>query len=383
MSIIILDAGSGVTKCGHNVDNTPSCVFPTVIGKPRYEKVLHNVQAKDYFVGNEAQRTRGILTLDYPIDRGTVVNWDDLEKVWSYAFHDKLKVNTQDFAVFLTESPLNPNPAREKAVEMMFEKFNVNGLYLGNSSVLSLYNVGLRNGLVIESGHGVTHVVPIYQGTILKYLVARLEIGGKDVTDYLSKLLTESHHTFNGASEMAAVQALKERHAYVAGDNLQREFQLAEATNQCRRTFMLPDDRVVTINTERFECTEILFRPSLVGVDKPGLTETIQSIIKRCRSDVSRKIARNVVLSGGNTMFPGLKNRIRRSVRKRLQSNAKINVVAHPNRQYSAWMGASLFAKSPNFRQLLITPGDYQEYGAAIVHRKCFWTATIAALDQI
>jgi actin-related protein 2 len=309
-------------KAGFSGDNLPRYTFPSVVGRPTLraeEEVLGDVPVGDLMVGEEALSLRHALELTYPLDSGVVRSWEDMEHVWSHLFYTKMGMTPSDLGarrVLLTEAPMNPREARKRMVEVMFEKYGFGGMQVAIQATLSLYAQGLLTGLVLDSGDGVTHVVAVADGFVPVNLTRRLDVAGRHITRYLTKLLLLRGYAFNRTADFQTVAEIKEKSCYVAPEPA-KERRLAQDTTVLMEKYTLPDGRVIRIGRERFEAPEALFTPSLVDVESPGMSDLVFDVIQRADMDLRPALYKSVVLSGGTTMFPGLSSRLEADLKER------------------------------------------------------------------
>jgi len=326
---------------------------------------------KDCYVGDEAQAKRGVLQLQYPIAHGIISSWEDMEKIWNHTFYNELRVNPSEHPVLLTEAPLNPKTNREKMISIMFETFQVPGAYIQIQAVLALYASGRTTGIVMDSGDGVSHTVPIFEGYAIPHAVDRLDLAGRDLTEHMMKIMHNCGYAFKTSAEKEIVRDIKEKLCYIALDFEEELKKASEGGEDIEKTYELPDGNTIAIGKERFECPEALFNPSMVGKEEGGVHAITFSSITKCDMDVRKSLYENIVLSGGTTMYPGIGERMNKDLTALAPSSMKIKVVAPPERKFSVWIGGSILSSLSTFQSMWITRDEFDESGPSIVHRKC------------
>lgn len=368
LATIVIDNGSYMIRAGFAGDDAPISVFPSVVGRPVYSV---GKRRKDCYIGDKAQNRREVMSLNYPVDRGIVTDWEDMEKIWAHTFSNELRVDTKGRPVLMTEPPLNPKANREKMTEVMFETFGVPAYYVAIQGVLGVYASGRGCAIILDIGEGVTHILTIYEGYTMPHAIERLELGGKDLTLYLAKLLQHKGYSFSTAAELETIRDMKEKLCYCAKDF---SSEVNVGSSRMGSLYKLPDDHVITVDDERFRCPESLFQPSLVGMSSEGVHQLLYRSLMKNDIDTRKHLYCNLLPMGGSTMFPGFIDRLQKEMENLTPSRMKVRVVDMPERKYSVWIGGSIIASLSTFQNMWITREQYDENGPNIVHMRCFPT---------
>lgn len=354
-----------------------------MVGRPmlRAEEKVEDVEIKEIMVGNEAAAARHMLQINYPVENGKVVNWEDMKILWNHTFSDHLGIDPKESQILLTEAPHNPTENRMKMIQTMFETYGFQRVYIAIQAVLTLYAQGLVTGLVVDSGDGVTHVVPVYEGYCIPECVGRLDLAGRDITNYLIKLLLLRGYVFNRTADFDTVRQIKEKFCYV-GYDLELEKKLALETTTLVKKYTLPDGREIRIGAERFEAPEALFNPMLAGKEGVGMHELIFNSINQSSIDTRPEFYKHIVLSGGTTMYPGLPSRLEKEIKelyveKVLKGNRerlgglKLKIEDPPRRKHLVFLGGAVLADLLKDKpDAWISKQEYEEKGISYCMKK-------------
>jgi len=380
---IICDNGTGLCKVGYAGQNFPEFIFPSMIGKPlmRFEEEFKDVELKDVMCGDEAVMYRSMLETSYPVENGQVRDWDGMKYLWDYTFYEKMHLDPKDHNIMLTEPPLNNLENKKRMVENMIEKYGFAGCKVQIQAMLVLYAQGLLTGVVLDSGDGVTHIVPVWDSTCPAHLIKRLDVAGRHVTRYMIKLLQARGYNFNRTADFETVRQIKEDVCYV-GYDLDIERKLALETTTLLKTFELPDGRSVKVGMERFEAPEVLFKPYLIDCEKPGMHEMLFNMIQEADIDLRPAFYKQIVLSGGSTMYPGLPTRLEKEMKelyltrvlkgdKERLKKFPLRIEDPPRRKHMVFLGGSVLADIMKDKpEFWISKAEWEEHGTRILSRK-------------
>jgi len=381
---IVCDNGTGFVKCGFAGDNFPAHMFPSMIGKPlmRYEEEFKNVELKDVMVGDECAKHRALLETSYPIEAGIVRDWKGMINLYDYTFYERLGIkDCKDYKILLTEPPMNPKENQKKMLETMLEHYEFESAKVGIQAMLVLYAQGLLTGVVVDSGDGVSHIVPVWEGVVPQLLIKRLYVAGRHITRYLIKLLQVRGYSFNRTADFETVRQIKEKCCYV-GYDLDVEKRLGLETTVLMQSYTLPDGRVIKLGAERYEAPECLFQPMLIDNEKKGLHETLFGMIQEADVDLRSSFYKHIVLSGGSTMYPGLPSRVEKEMRgmylkhvlkgdKTRMAKFKLRIEDPPRRKHMVFLGGSVLADIMKDRpEFWISRAEWKEMGDRIIGKK-------------
>jgi actin, other eukaryote len=365
---VVIDMGTGMVKGGIAGEDAPKSDFPCILGRPSHKL---GTEDKEIYIGYEAQEKWEILSLTRPVMQGNVQDWDDVIKVWNHLYYSELKVDPSEQPVHLLEAAQPTKGSRERMMEIMFEDFAVPAFYVSMQAVMSLFASGRTVGLVVDSGEGVTAVVPVYEAYSLGHAIIDNKLAGKDVTDYMGKLLKEVGGAPGPESMPGQIAKLiKEKHAYVASE-FGEELKVFENGEGRTTEYTLPDGRTIHLGKQLFRAPEILFKPALIDRDVPSVHVACNNSVMKCDPELRRELFGNVLLSGGTTMLGGFVERLTRELVNVVLPSIKTKVTAPDERKYSSWIGGSILSTLATFQTMWVLRQEYDEVGTQIVQRKC------------
>ena len=413
---VVIDNGTGFTKMGYAGNLDPDFVIPTAIAD-LFKKSEMSVSTKNdeynFYIGEQAinqAKTSKNHKLIYPMQDGIIESWDLMEKYWHQSIYDYLKCDPQEHNFVLTEPPMNPPENRENIAEIFFETFNVPGLYIGVQAVFALLGcsktfvvagkemdkdqkkaIDTLTGVVVDSGDGVTHIVPICDGFVLGSNIKHIPIAGRKITKFMEQMIRDRGEKINTEDLYYATMELKEKHGYLAKDLVEEFAKFDTKKNEGGKLIQSSkfkkfsgigkiSSKPYTINVgyELFLGPESFFSPEIIDKNwKASLDESIDITIQQCPIDYRRRLYADVVFSGGSTSFKHLDRRLESSLQHRVderlkkyskdgkQSTIVVKVTNSMAQKHVVWLGGSSFSSSDAFKSMVHTRAEYMEKGPA------------------
>jgi actin-related protein len=357
--ILVIVPQDDMIQAGYGGDDAPRAVFPAIVGRPKHAGVMVGMDQKDAYVGDEAQSKRGILSLKYPICDGVVSNLNDFEKLLHNCFYNELRVDPAECPVLLADAPLTPYTNREQLMRMLFETFNCPAVSMYSSPYLGLLESGMQTGIVVEITASRCTVVPVIDGVVDPAAVVIMPLGKNDIINFMTKILTERGYCFTTTAERDIIRDMTEKTAYAVND-----FKTPDVAKEA--IYELPDGQTITVGNERFRCIEPLFSPGLLGLDCPSIPESILLSLVRSPT-ASRKELAGFITLAGQSICPGLGERIEAEVKALVPEDFSVRVLQGPNAKYKAWVGGSCAFPYLHW----VTRSEYDDVGPEIVNHKC------------
>jgi len=309
--------------------------LPSIVRK---NALSQNTVTGEVLTGDEATEESlefpDTVVLYDPMVRGYVTNTTSQKAIWEADIEER-GMDPVTCPTVITYSPLTLEATENKLAEMMFE-LGMPEVTLVNTAEMTLLFAGLQTGLVIESGFQATFAVPVVDGVAQDAQTVGMQLGSFDVIMYLNTLLMEQNGlVLTSTAESMQLDDLRAEICWVAKNYILASYEA--------QPFTLESGEVIYVREAQYQAPELLFQPELNGIDSIGLVEAVYEAVINSPEEFQEELWANIVLGGGNTLYPGLKERLEYDLS--LYSGHTVNVIALNNREFSAWIGAKEVGK--------------------------------------
>ncbi|CAH0056054.1 unnamed protein product [Clonostachys solani] len=420
---LVLDNGADTLKAGlvtgGHIDEPE--IIPNCIARDRLRKV---------YVASELSQCRDFSEIQFrrPVDRGFIVNWEAQKEIWDRVILDdksSLKCDPAETRLLLAEHPNGLPALQSNCDQIVFEEYGFASYYRGIGSTFNAYhdvqslfrttrdaatvaNTPAEILLVIDSGYSHTTVTPVLRGRPLHSAIRRLDVGGKLLTNYMTRLLSLRH--FDMRNDTYIVNELKEAACYVSTDfkgDLEKSWKGTRGERRepfvagvTAKDYVLPDfgsrakgelrdydparhsksrrmaagpqpdEDILTLRNERFAVPELIFNPADMGMRQPGLADLVQESLHSLPIGLWPGLLANITVVGGNVHLEGFIQRLQKEVVQRFPDDCSVRVARPADPVTSTWHGGANLANHRNIEKLEVTKKEYEEYGAGWVARK-------------
>lgn len=409
MPAVVIDNGTGYTKIGYAGNTEPSFIMPSYIATAQKAVGLaqKGVEDLDFYIGDEALAAAKSYEISTPVRHGQVDNWTHMEMFWEQTVFKYLRAEPEDHYFLITEPPLNQPENREYLAEIFFETFNVPGLYIAVQAVLALaaswtskqVTERTLTGTVIDSGDGVTHVIPVAEGYVIGSSIKHIPLAGRDITNFIMQMQRDRDEKVPPELALDVAKRVKEMYSYVCPDLVREYTKYDSEPEKWFKVFDMVEPVskrkfFVDVGYERFLAPEIFFNPEIFSSDfLTPLPTIVDDVVQSCPIDVRRGLYKNIVLSGGSTMYKDFGKRVQRDIKRftdyrhkrtieltggrKVPQAIDVNVITHHMQRFAVWFGGSMLASTPEFYNVCHTKAQYDEVGPSICRHNPVFGAII------
>ncbi|ORY63874.1 actin family [Pseudomassariella vexata] len=425
---LVLDNGAHTLKAGFvspdETSSSPPRIIPNCIARDR---------DRHTYVGSEISQCKdfGEIAFRRPVEKGFIVNWEAQKEIWEREFFDAKapqQCDPSETTLLLAEPPNSLPVLQTNCDQMVFEEFGFASYARCNGPALNAWHdvqaifrtprapdmvaqLPAEVLMVIDSGYSHTTVTPVLRGRPVHPAVRRLDVGGKLMSNYLTRLLSLRHYDMR--NDPYIVNEIKEQACYVSLDfkgDLERSWKGTRGERRedfltgggVARDYVLPDfhtrmkgmvrnydpsqnsrakklaaaravganEDVLTLRNERFTVPELLFHPSDIGMRQSGLANLVMESLSVLPIGLWPGLLANIVVVGGNGLFDGFIQRLQKEIVQLVPDECIVRVARPADPITSTWLGGANLAKSEELAGLCITKQEYEEHGGAWVARK-------------
>ena len=345
-STLVMDTGSYACRLGLSIEDAPRLSPRTTVGLPR-----GGGGPPDF--GREALERRTSHTVKGLLSHSGVEDWERLEQFWA-ANLAEMQLDLSQTALLSNFYPHFSKHVRERSAQIFFENFNVPYYFTISNPLLVVYSSGKTTGLVLDSGHSTSSVVPVFDGAPHYWAQTNEPAAGARVSELLGRLLPPGGRS---------AHEVKERENRVALD-------FAREAAELERMKVLPDGTPVDAPLASLRAAESLFAPREAGLPGPGLAELVAESLSKTEPEFRRELLSSLLVAGGNTGFINFNERLVKELSHLVPSTLKVKASNHPEKTASCWYGGAVVASLSTFHPMWVSRADYEENGPTIVSRK-------------
>ncbi|EFA84276.1 actin-like protein 6A [Heterostelium album PN500] len=417
VSAVVLDVGTSYSKGGYAGEDSPKAIFPTDVGVTYTsgkdgmvgsreqgigeDQDMDQDVKKTYYIGtNSITYKRPHMEIQNPLQDGLIKDWEAMEKIWNHAFRERLNINPNEHPILLAEPSFNTRQIREKVAELMFEKFHTPALFISKNAVLTSFASCKASSLVLDSGGGMTSIVPVHDGYAIKNAIIKSNLAGNKLSSEYYRVLsqknirinphnlikkTEIKHPEYNVSVIESPELTESYRRYVSLETIrdlkESSFRVSNGAvgddiNIATVPYELPDGNLLEVGSDRFQIPELMFNPTSLNDETNNylpLPKMIYDSVEKCDTDIRKELIANLLLSGGNTLFQGFSDRLYMELGDLSQAFGKVKfVVPSANeRKYSVWIGGSILGSLGTFQQMWMSKSEWEEFGRPLVEKKC------------